>query len=117
MRTMVGAVGAAVRKIDDCTSDEDVVRNLVERESRPGSGFSFQIASVHMAPCVLWTICRHYQDPRLAVQSAIALGGDTDTTAAMVGGIMGALHGDDWCKEWAAALENGPHGRDWAVAL
>lgn len=78
---------------------------------------SFQIASVHMAPCVLWAACKHYLEPRVAVQAAIALGGDTDTTAAMVGAIMGALHGEAWCADWASGLENGEHGRDYALDL
>mmetsp|Transcript_18160 Transcript_18160/g.58914 ORF Transcript_18160/g.58914 Transcript_18160/m.58914 type:complete len:91 (+) Transcript_18160:530-802(+) len=77
----------------------------------------FQIASVHMAPCVLWAVCRHYRDPREALQVAIDMGGDTDTTASMVGAIVGALHGEGWCSDWADQLENGPHGRDYALAL
>jgi hypothetical protein len=89
----------------------------VERERRPGSGFSFQIASVHMAPCVLWCACRYHATPRLAVQKAIDLGGDTDTTATMVGAIVGALHGTAWCAPWACGLENGPRGRDFALGL
>lgn len=87
---------------------------------RPGSSMDFQIASVHMAPCVLWTACRHHRDPRRALQAAIDLGGDTDTTASMVGAIVGALHGVDWCTSpvnWAAGLENGVHGRDFASEL
>ena len=78
----------------------------------------FQIASVHMAPCVLWCACRHAADPRRAIQAAIALGGDTDTTAAMVGAIVGALHGEgEWCAHWASQLENGERGRDFALGL
>ena len=94
-----------------------IVRRVVEREKRPGSGFSFQIASVHMAPCVLWCAVRYHAAPRLAVQKAIDLGGDTDTTATMVGAIVGALHGTGWCARWAAGLENGPRGRDYALGL
>jgi len=48
---------------------------------------------------------------------AIDLGGDTDTTAAMVGAIVGALHGEEWCADWAEEIENGPHGKDWALSL
>ena len=77
----------------------------------------FQIASVHAMPCVLWAACSYWNVPKIAIQKAIDLGGDTDTIAAMVGAIVGAIHGDEWCAEWASELENGPHGKDWALSL
>lgn len=100
-------------KIDEL----DVVAQIVDAAKRPGSGMGFQIASVHMMPCVLWAVCQHHEQPRLAVQTAIDLGGDTDTTAAMVGAVMGALWGEEWCQDWAAGLENGDHGRDYGLSL
>ena len=130
---------------------------------------SLPIADDHYTPP------RYYRWPRRAIQEAIALGGDTDTTAAMVGAIVGALHGvsdtfddtaavpvddgviragttasdaDDiggkggsvggdggdgdrdssavdagsdgqpgWERRWAAQLENGARGRDYALRL
>jgi ADP-ribosylglycohydrolase len=94
------------------------LRALVQQEPRPGSGVDFQIASVHMCPCVMWCVCRGgLDDPRLAVLLAIDLGGDTDTTAAMAGAVVGALHGDGWLADWAEGLENGAHGRDYIVQL
>jgi ADP-ribosylglycohydrolase len=96
----------------------NALMNIIASERRPGSGFDFQIASVHMAPCVLWCVCRHASHPRRAIQEAIALGGDTDTTATMVGAVVGALHGDGaWCASWASGLENGSRGRDYALRL
>merc|ERR1712039_196849 len=108
--------------LSEFRSDDDEyrkVRSVVDapRWKRPGSGMGFQIASLHMMPCVLWCACLHYRDPRKAIQTAIDLGGDTDTTASMVGGIVGALHGDAWCEDWLAGLENGAHGRDFALSL
>ena len=79
---------------------------------------AFQIASVHMVACVLWCAIRYVADPRRAIQAAIGIGGDTDTTAALVGAIVGALHGEgEWCAAWAARLENGARGRDYALGL
>ena len=50
--------------------------------------------------------------------TAIGIGGDTDTTAALVGAIVGALHGEgEWCALWAERLENGARGRDYALGL
>lgn len=118
MQQMVTNVATALSNTPEGPIDEHgLVNKLVSAVHRPGSGMGFQIASIHMAPCVLWAACRHHTSPRLAVQTAIDLGGDTDTTAAMVGAIMGALHGEEWCADWAAGMENGPHGRDYALRL
>eukprot|EP00927_Polykrikos_kofoidii_P055000 TRINITY_DN49317_c0_g1_i1.p1 TRINITY_DN49317_c0_g1~~TRINITY_DN49317_c0_g1_i1.p1 ORF type:complete len:396 (+),score=79.86 TRINITY_DN49317_c0_g1_i1:67-1254(+) len=116
-----GAITATAMALDGFQEGDDefaTVSQVVARESRRGSGMGFQIASVHMAPCVLWAAFRYISDPRRAIQAAIDLGGDTDTTASMVGAIVGALHGEGtWCEAWASDLENGPWGRDFALGL
>lgn len=117
MRGAIASTAAALAEFQDGEDELAAVQAVVERERRPGSGMGFQIASIHMMPCVLWAVCRHYREPRLAVQTAIDLGGDTDTTASMVGAVVGALHGEAWCQDWAAELENGERGRDYALGL
>lgn len=114
IRETAAALGAFRPELGE---ERAAVAAVVAEVKRPGSGMDFQIASVHMAPCVLWAACRHADDPRRAVKAAIDLGGDTDTTACMVGAIVGALHGEEWCAEWASQLENGPWGRDYAQGL
>ena len=86
---------------------------------RSGSGFDFQIAAVHMLPCALWVFLRYgIHHPFEAVQRAIAIGGDTDTTASLVGAMCGALHGVDWLPSaLLEELENGERGRDYAIDL
>ena len=117
MRSVLRATAVALKSITESCDSKTEVTKIVASEKRPGSSMSFQIASVHMAPCVFWSACRYSQDPRTAVQVAIDLGGDTDTTACMVGAIVGALHGEHWCAPWVQDLENGPHGRDFALCL
>lgn len=117
MASMVAAIADAIEKFSGEEDEIKIVERVVDRQKRPGSGFGFQIASVHMAPCVLWAVCVHYKEPRIAVQTAIDLGGDTDTTASMVGAVVGALHGEGWCQDWASELENGTRGRDYALKL
>merc|ERR1719282_1989156 len=117
MRQAVEEIGQAILDPQPVRDEQAVVEKITDRRKRPGSGMGFQIASVHMAPSVLWAACRHAEDPCLAVQTAIDLAGDTDTTASMVGAIVGALHGEQWCSAWARDLENGQHGRDAALAL
>ncbi|KAK3245230.1 hypothetical protein CYMTET_45191 [Cymbomonas tetramitiformis] len=98
-------------------NDHATISAILKVHPRPGSGMSFQIASVHMAPCVMWILCRYYGQPLAAVQAAISLGGDTDTLASMVGAAVGALHGEDWCKPLLDEMENGLYGRDYAIEL
>lgn len=97
--------------------DHAILSAILTAHPRPGSGMSFQIASVHMAPCVMWILSRYYGQPLAAVQAAISLGGDTDTLASMVGAAVGALHGEDWCRPLSDELENGLYGRDYAIDL
>lgn len=122
MCSIISETAAALSKFKEGGDELQTVEQIVDdaRYRRPGSGMGFQIASVHMAPCVLWAACLHHKNPRRALQTAIDLGGDTDTTASMVGAIVGALHGEEWCNspvDWTTSLENGEHGRDFALGL
>lgn len=44
-------------------------------------------------PSVLWTLMRHAQDPEEAIVRAVNDTWDNDTTGAIVGAVVGALHG------------------------
>jgi len=117
MRKVISEVANALKRCAEVDQDLPVLESILADVERPRSGMGFQIASVHMAPCVLWVACRYFEEPRTAVKQAIDIGGDTDTCASMVGAIMGALHGEQWCADWAEQMENGPHGRDFATTL
>ncbi|HVK73344.1 MAG TPA: ADP-ribosylglycohydrolase family protein [Kofleriaceae bacterium] len=47
----------------------------------------------HTLAAVLWAWLRHPGDPGQAIAAVIALGGDTDSTAALVGALAGIRHG------------------------
>lgn len=50
--------------------------------------------------------------------AAVGLGGDADTVGSMCGQLCGALHGSTWIPtRWYDAIENGEHGRDYAIGL
>merc|ERR1712039_804490 len=120
MRSAITETAEELQAFSVGDDELSAISSVVARYPRPGSGIDFQIASVHMAPCVLWCACLHCEEPRRAIQAAIDLGGDTDTTASMVGAIVGALHGEQWCStpvDWAGGLENSLYGRDFAVKL
>jgi hypothetical protein len=79
---------------------------------------TFQISAVNAVALVLFMAARYISDPATAVARSISLGGDTDTLACMVGGIMGALHGTAWLRpDWLSELENGARGRDYAAGV
>ncbi len=65
----------------------------------------------HTVPAALHAALRYPNDLRAAVEGVIACGGDTDTTGAITGGIVGAGVGLDGVPaSWRAGL------RDWPVS-
>lgn len=81
-------------------------------------GDDFQIKAVDAVACALYCICTNWSDPERCLITAVSMGGDTDTVAAISGSVVGALHGTSWIpKRWYAKLENGARGRDWVVNL
>jgi ADP-ribosyl-[dinitrogen reductase] hydrolase len=72
----------------------------------------------HTVPVALFCWLRHPTDFRQAVESVILLGGDTDTTAAIVGGLAGAALGPEAIPpEWLAGVRDWPRSIDWMRRL
>lgn len=72
----------------------------------------------HTLPVVLHAWACHQQDFRAAVRDVIRCGGDTDTTAAIVGAIVGAGVGKRGIpKEWLDNLWEWPRSTDWLEQL
>lgn len=68
------------------------------------SGYAY-----HTAPMVLFAALRYGADPREALEQLWSCGGDTDTTGAILGGLVGARHGEaGFPAEWVAGIRNGP---------
>jgi ADP-ribosylglycohydrolase len=95
-------------------TDIDVVRAL---------GNTFQIKATEAVPCALWIICVSYREPEECLIRGVNMGGDADTVAAMIGDIVGALHGREWIPaRWydnieSNSEENMGRGRDFAIDL
>jgi hypothetical protein len=69
-------------------------------------------------PAAVHAWLRHQRDFRAAVTDVIRCGGDTDTTAAIVGGILGSAVGKRGIPpEWLAALFEWPRTVRWMEGL
>lgn len=73
---------------------------------------------LHTVPVVLYAWLRHPGDFRRAVEEVILLGGDTDSTGAIVGGLAGASMGVRGIpSEWLAGLAEWPRSVTWMERL
>jgi len=72
----------------------------------------------HSVPAVLHAWFSHPENYAAAVTAVIRCGGDTDTTAAMVGGIVGARVGKAGIPaHWLDAIWDWPRGLPWIEEL
>jgi ADP-ribosylglycohydrolase len=72
----------------------------------------------HTVPTVMHAWLRHPDDYRSAVTAVIRCGGDTDTTAAIVGGILGSALGRPGIPaDWLAGLWEWPRTVAWMDRL
>lgn len=80
--------------------DDDVLNRMGAFSKEKGSGTVSAAAAIYLA-------ARHAAQPVQGVlRAAFALGSDTDTIAAMTGGLVGALGGSDWLPpEWSAVQD------------
>jgi len=80
-----------------------------------------ELGTTGFVPCSLglctFVFLRFGHTPLDAIEACIRAGGDTDTHAAIVGGWVGALHGDVWSRALVDALHDGPFGPTHLRAL
>lgn len=77
------------------------------------SGYTY-----HTIPVAIHAWLTHQDDFRAAVVVVIQCGGDTDSTAAIVGGIVGASTGKDVIPaEWVSGLFEWPRSVSWMERL
>ncbi|MEO5376213.1 MAG: ADP-ribosylglycohydrolase family protein [Magnetococcus sp. DMHC-6] len=72
----------------------------------------------HTVPIVLHIWMRSPASFEDALNEVIRLGGDTDTTAAILGGILGAgMDLEEFPKHWVLRLVDWPRSRHWMISL
>ena len=100
--------------VDSVASGEDA--GAITDRLGCGKGVSGYI--YHTVPAVLHVWLTHQHDYRAAIVSMIRLGGDTDTTAAIVGAITGAGVGKAGIPQsWLDDLWEWPRTTAWMEAL
>lgn len=73
---------------------------------------------LHSVPAALHGWLRHGDDFRTAIIDVVECGGDTDTTAALCGGIIGAAVGAEGVpRDWLDALAEWPRDENWMNQL
>lgn len=127
-----GHDGAAIfRELADIVDDDglaqgiEIAKNAVQKgvcsqefaervdQSNGVSGFVN-----HTVPAALFCWLSHRDSVRDAVESAVLLGGDTDTVAAIVGGLCGAELGKEAIPtEWLDGLVEWPQTVAWMKSL
>ena len=121
-----GALAAAIP--DAGPEFIEVMRRVVESAGRGESTEDFALSmglergvsgySLHSVPVAVHAWLSHPMDYAAAVTAAIQCGGDTDTTAAIAGGIVGAAVGRGGIPpQWLDGLLEWPCGVAWMERL
>ena len=71
----------------------------------------------HTVPAVLYCGLKYDWNYREAVTHAVALGGDTDTTAAILGALCGVAKPDSIPQEWLNGLRDYPRSKSAMQSL
>ncbi len=102
-----------IQRIEASLADELSVRQFADT-----MGFSKGVSgyAVHTMTVVLYIWLRHRGDFSAIVGEAIACGGDTDSVAAIAGGVAGA-ETERFRPEWLAKLSDRPYSVDYITRL
>lgn len=98
--------------------EDALTRRITVTEFATEMGFSRGVSgyAVHTMTMVLFLWLRHRGDFPTIVTEAIACGGDTDSVAAIVGGIAGA-ETTEFNPVWTSRMCDHPHTMDYLVRL
>lgn len=107
----IGLIDRVVASVASKQSTEDFA--LACGFSKGVSGYVY-----HSVPIAIHAWLSHPKDFEAAIQASVRCGGDTDTVAAMVGGIVGATVGrEEIPTEWLSKLCEWPRSVSWMERL
>ncbi len=105
----------AVRTVREYLARGEPARRMAGKFGRSQGVSGFVL---HTVPAALYVWLRHPGDFRRAVEEIIRLGGDTDTTGAIVGALVGATAGVKGIPpEWLAGVVEWPRTVAWMERL
>ncbi|WP_224369736.1 ADP-ribosylglycohydrolase family protein [Hyalangium versicolor] len=105
----------AVRTLREYLSRGESARRMAGKFGRSHGVSGFVL---HTVPAALYVWLRHPGDFRRAVEEIIRLGGDADTTGAIVGALVGATVGVKGIPpEWLAGVVEWPRTVEWMERL
>ncbi|KAF3886198.1 MULTISPECIES: ADP-ribosylglycohydrolase family protein [Nostocales] len=108
------AFGRVISENDSAQANHTAA--LFAAQCKISSGISGYV--YHTVPVVVQVWLRHQRSYRDAIEEIVRLGGDTDTTAAIVGGIIGAGVGTSGLpKDWLNSLYEYPRTVEWMKSL
>lgn len=111
-------LGSEAAELHDLVSRIRLDVSTEEFAASLGLGHGVSGYTLHTVPVALHAWLSHQTDYRRAVISAIRCGGDTDSVAAIVGGIVGARVGRAGIpSEWIDGLWEWPRSVDWMTRL
>lgn len=124
--------GKCLEKIKPIVGDDETLAELINKASTSASknesakefcktvGFNKGVSGYiyQTLPVVLQIWLRHPRDYETAMQEAILCGGDTDTVAAILGGMVGAGCGVEGIpKQWIDGIIEWPRSVSWMNEL
>jgi len=106
--------GLLSRAIESAKIGQSALEYCQENEQEKGvSGYIY-----HTLPVVVQIVLRHNDNYEEAISEAIACGGDTDTVAAIIGGIVGANVGKSGIpSDWIDNLKDWPRDKNYIRLL
>lgn len=99
---------------------ESVAHGESTREFAAGHGLSRGVSGymLHTVPVVVHAWLSHQRDYATAITEVVLCGGDTDTTASILGGIIGCSVGQEGIPgEWVSAIWEWPRTVAWLQIL
>lgn len=120
LRRQVGEAGAGdfQQRMDSACRSAERGEALGRFVESMGCGNGISGYMLHTVPCVIQVWLRHQADYRAGVEEVLAAGGDTDTTAAILGGITGAGVGKRGIPpEWLSRIFEWPRSTRWMESL
>ncbi len=108
---LIGLLSKAVASADAGETTSDFANSFGLNQGITGYTY-------HTVPVVIQTWLRHQTDFRAGVQEIVRCGGDTDTTAAILGGLIGARIGKQGIpSKWLTQLWEWPRTVGWTEKL